>query len=183
MSERIPSGRELEILKILWDTPWASVREVHERMCPAGELAYNTVQTLLRIMDEKGLVTHQLRGRTFVYRSKHSRDREMSRLLDKVFDGALDQFVVSLVLQRSAPGGAQVDLGGPGGQQQDPQGVPAACPEQTNHGHETEHDSSLRGSELEVDERLGVRHGPEQGGEQEGAGQRDLGGADMCASG
>lgn len=105
MSERIPSGRELEILKILWDTPWASVREVHERMCPDGELAYNTVQTLLRIMDEKGLVTHQLRGRTFVYRSKHSRDREMSRLLDKVFDGALDQFVVSLLKSKNHSAG------------------------------------------------------------------------------
>ncbi len=97
MSERIPSGRELEILKILWDAGPASVREVHERMCPDGELAYNTVQTLLRIMDEKGLVTHQERGRTFVYKPKHTREREMSRLLDKVFDGALDQFVTSLL--------------------------------------------------------------------------------------
>ncbi len=97
MSNRIPSGRELEILKILWDSGPASVREVHERMCPDGELAYNTVQTLLRIMDEKGLVAHEERGRTFVYRPRHTREREMSRLLDKVFDGALDQFVVSLL--------------------------------------------------------------------------------------
>ncbi len=102
MSQRIPSGRELEILKILWDTHPASVREVHERMCPDGELAYNTVQTLLRIMDEKGLVTHQRRGRTFVYKPRHTREREMSRLLDKVFDGALDQFVVSLLKTKNA---------------------------------------------------------------------------------
>ena len=97
MSDRTPSGRELEILKTLWDSGPASVREVHERMCPAGELAYNTVQTLLRIMDDKGLVSHQLRGRTFVYSPRHTRDREMTRLLEKVFDGALDQFVVSML--------------------------------------------------------------------------------------
>jgi predicted transcriptional regulator len=97
VNDRIPSGRELDILKILWELGTASVREVHERMCPDGELAYNTVQTLLRIMDDKGLVTHRLRGRTFVYTSKHTREREMSRLLDNVFDGAVDQFVLSLL--------------------------------------------------------------------------------------
>jgi len=95
--DRVPSGRELEILKVLWDLGPASVREVHERLCPSGELAFNTVQTLLRIMDEKRLVRHRLRGRTFVYTPRHTREREMSRLLDKVFDGALDQFVVSLL--------------------------------------------------------------------------------------
>lgn len=92
-----PSGRELEILKVLWELGSASVREVHQRMCPDGELAYNTVQTLLRIMDDKGLVRHERRGRTFVYSPCHTRQRETSRLLDKVFDGALDQFVVSLI--------------------------------------------------------------------------------------
>jgi BlaI family transcriptional regulator, penicillinase repressor len=105
LTDRIPSGRELEILKILWDSGPASVREVHERMCPDNELAYNTVQTLLRIMDEKGLVAHQLRGRTFVYKPKHTRERETSRLLEKVFDGALDQFVVSLLKSTAASAG------------------------------------------------------------------------------
>lgn len=97
MKDRNPSGRELEILKILWELGPSSVREVHERMCPDGELAFNTVQTLLRIMDDKGLVRHQRRGRTFVYTPRHTRERETSRLLTKVFDGALDQFVVSLI--------------------------------------------------------------------------------------
>lgn len=97
MADPTPSGRELEILKILWEHGPGTVREVHERMCPDGELAYNTVQTLLRIMDDKGLVRHQRRGRTFVYSPRHTRQRETSRLLDKVFDGALDQFVVSLI--------------------------------------------------------------------------------------
>ncbi len=97
MIDRNPSGRELEILKVLWELGPASVRQVHERMCPDGQLAYNTVQTLLRIMDEKGLVRHSLRGRTFIYTPTHTRERETSRLLDRMFDGALDQFVVSLL--------------------------------------------------------------------------------------
>lgn len=97
MSQPTPSGRELEILKILWDTGPATVREVRERMCPGGELAFNTVQTLLRIMDDKGLVTHRVRGRAFVYAARRSRDAEASRLLHRLFDGAVEQCVVSLL--------------------------------------------------------------------------------------
>lgn len=102
MAEPVPSGRELEILKVLWELPSASVREVYERMCPDGELAFNTIQTLLRIMDEKGLVKHAVRGRTFVYSAAWSREQETVRFLDKVFDGALDQFVASLLKSRRA---------------------------------------------------------------------------------
>ena len=92
-----PSARELEILKVLWEIGPATVRQVQEQMARHAPLAFNTVQTLLRIMDEKGLVVHRVRGRTFVYSARHRRDREMSRLLNHVFDGALDQFVVSLI--------------------------------------------------------------------------------------
>lgn len=97
MTDVNPSPRELEILKILWELGPATVRQVHEQMAPGGELAFNTVQTLLRIMDDKGLVRHERQGRTFVYWPCHTRERETSRLLDRVFDGALDQFVVSLL--------------------------------------------------------------------------------------
>ncbi|MGQ0634286.1 MAG: BlaI/MecI/CopY family transcriptional regulator [Planctomycetaceae bacterium] len=104
MAEPSPSGRELEILKVLWELGSASVREVYERMCPGEELAFNTVQTLLRIMDDKGLVTHAARGRTFVYSPAYSREQETARFLDKVFDGALDQFVASLLRSRRVTG-------------------------------------------------------------------------------
>jgi predicted transcriptional regulator len=101
-AELVPSERELEILKTLWELGSGSVREVHERMCPAGELAFNTVQTLLRIMEDKGLVTHRADGRTFVYSPTHSRERVTSRFLNKVFDGALDQLVLSVLRAKDA---------------------------------------------------------------------------------
>ena len=66
-------------------------------MCPDGELAFNTVQTLLRIMEEKGLARHRTEGRTFVYEPTYSRDRVASRFLHRVFDGALEQVVLSLL--------------------------------------------------------------------------------------
>ncbi len=97
MSEQEPSPRELDVLKALWALGSGSVREVHRWMCPDGELAFNTVQTLLRIMEGKGLVRHQAEGRTFVYEPTYSRDRVASRLLHRVFDGALEQVVLSLL--------------------------------------------------------------------------------------
>src|SRR5215212_6991572 len=97
-----PSPRELDVLKALWALGSGSVREVHRRMCPGGELAFNTVQTLLRIMEEKGLVGHRVEGRTFVYFPRHSRERVTSRLLHRVFDGALDQVVLSLLEAKDA---------------------------------------------------------------------------------
>ena len=97
MEESSPSGRELEILKILWELGQGTVREVHRRMCPHNELAFNTVQTMLRVMDEKGLVAHRPRGRTFVYAPRYSRERAASRFLHQVFDGAIDEVVVSML--------------------------------------------------------------------------------------
>jgi BlaI family penicillinase repressor len=97
LSEPSPSERELEILKVLWELGSGSVREVHQRLCPNDELAFNTVQTMLRIMEDKGLVAHRSEGRTFIYAPTHSRERVARRFLDKVFDGSLDQLVLTLL--------------------------------------------------------------------------------------
>jgi predicted transcriptional regulator len=102
MTEQAPSERELDILKALWELGEGSVREVHERLHPQGEAHFNTVQTLLRIMEDKGLVGHRAEGRTFIYFPKHSREKVTRRFLHKVFDGAIDQMVLSLLLAEDA---------------------------------------------------------------------------------
>jgi BlaI family transcriptional regulator, penicillinase repressor len=93
-----PTPRELEILKILWSQGASSVREVHRQLLADDpELAYNTVQTMLRIMEGKGLVGHELAGRTFIYTACFTRDESTRRFLDRVFDGAASQLVSSLL--------------------------------------------------------------------------------------
>jgi BlaI family transcriptional regulator, penicillinase repressor len=92
-----PTARELEILKVLWDLGPSSVRNVHRCLARLEDLAYNTVQTLLRIMEDKGLVEHHSEGRTFIYTPRFSRDESAARFLDRVFDGAADQLVMSLL--------------------------------------------------------------------------------------
>ena len=82
-----PTTRELEILKVLWELGPCSVRRVHRQLAQQEDLAYNTVQTLMRIMEEKGLVDHQVEGRTFIYTPRFSRDESTARFLDRVFLG------------------------------------------------------------------------------------------------
>jgi predicted transcriptional regulator len=92
-----PSGRELDVLRVLWEIGSGSVRDVHDRLSPDLGLAFNTVQTVLRNMEDKGLVGHRAEGRTFIYFPKHTREQVTSRFLTKVFGGALDQFVLSML--------------------------------------------------------------------------------------
>jgi predicted transcriptional regulator len=98
---RAPTGRELEILKLLWELGPSSVRTVYRAMLdqqPEGrDLAYNTVQTLLRLMESKGLVRSRPEGRAFIYTPLYSREQTAARFLDRVFDGAASQLVASLL--------------------------------------------------------------------------------------
>lgn len=97
MTKSSPSEREMDVLKVLWQLGEARVREVHEAMCPNGECAFTTVQTLLRIMADKGLVSQRNEGRTLFYVAKYSPESASSRFLHKVFDGALDKLVLSML--------------------------------------------------------------------------------------
>lgn len=94
-----PTPRELEILKVLWDIGPSSVRDVYRRLAEAQEddLAYNTVQTLLRIMETKKLVKHHQDGRAFIYSPTYTRQESVRGFLDRVFDGAADQLVMTLL--------------------------------------------------------------------------------------
>jgi predicted transcriptional regulator len=93
-----PTPRELEILKILWELGPSSVRAVHRRLlADEPELAYNTIQTMLRVMEGKGLVGHDRQGRTFIYTARFTRDQSTARFLDRVFDGAASELVQSLL--------------------------------------------------------------------------------------
>jgi len=99
-----PTERELAILKVLWDEGEASVRRVYERLREELPIVQNTVQAFLRTMETKGLVTHRSEGRTFLYRPVMQREPTsqslVSGLLDRVFDGAVDELVESALSVR-----------------------------------------------------------------------------------
>ena len=97
MTELNPSERELDILKVLWDLGESKVRDVHEALNAQQKTAFTTVQTLLRIMADKGLVKQRAVGRTLFYSPKHTIEQVSSRFLKRVYDGALDKLVLNML--------------------------------------------------------------------------------------
>ena len=97
MPDPNPSERELDILKVLWSLGESKVRDVHEALNRQQKTAFTTVQTLLRIMAEKGLVTQRAEGRTLFYSPVHTIEQVSSRFLKRVFDGSLDKMVLNML--------------------------------------------------------------------------------------
>ena len=64
---------ELRIMEVLWKAGRATVAEVAAALPPPA-VAYNTVLTILRILERKGHVAHEEAGRAFVYRPAIARD-------------------------------------------------------------------------------------------------------------
>jgi BlaI family transcriptional regulator, penicillinase repressor len=95
----LPTDRELEALKALWNQGSLTVREIQEHIRQEGaELAYTTVLSLLQVMEQKGLVTHEAEGKTYRYAAVADRNATLTelaqRFVDRVFDGAVDEYLL-----------------------------------------------------------------------------------------
>lgn len=81
---------QLAILRTLWAAGEASVAEVHESLSDR-RLALTTIATMLRKMEDKGLVAHRENGRQFLYRSVVDPDlvqkNLVGELVARLFDG------------------------------------------------------------------------------------------------
>ncbi|HVO29085.1 MAG TPA: BlaI/MecI/CopY family transcriptional regulator [bacterium] len=92
---------ETEIMKVLWDHGAASVATVTEGL--PGKRHYNTVLTILRILEQKGYVKHQAdpNGRGYLYSTKVSRGKATKMfvrdLVDRMFGGRLDALIANLI--------------------------------------------------------------------------------------
>ena len=98
----IPTEAERAILEVLWTKKQASAREVTEVLSKSRNVAYTTVQTILKILHRKGFVTHQTEGRTFIYRPAvtraQARSSALGQLVGQFFGGssnALAQHLLS----------------------------------------------------------------------------------------
>jgi predicted transcriptional regulator len=105
MADPVPTSRELEALKILWDRRSATVRDIYRALNPeGGDLAYTTVLSLLQTMEQKGLVGKKSAGKAHSYFPLVTRDATFRQLagsfLDRVFDGAVDQYLVRALESR-----------------------------------------------------------------------------------
>jgi len=93
--------RELQIMHVFWDFGPATAQEVRDRLQTRGpDLAYTTVATLIRILNEKGFVSQTNSERPFIYEPVRTFEevsgKLVSHLLKQVFDGSREKLLVSL---------------------------------------------------------------------------------------
>jgi predicted transcriptional regulator len=95
---------ELRLMEILWEKGSASVAEVVESLPGDVSLAYSTVITTLRILEQKGHVRHSKKGRAFVYEPlsgrREARDSALTHLVRRFFEGSTERLVLSLIEEK-----------------------------------------------------------------------------------
>jgi predicted transcriptional regulator len=97
------TDRELDIMAVLWERGPSTVAEVRERL--DDDLAHNTVQTILRILEEKGHVGHTEEGRAHRFFSRVKRElagaTATARVVEKLFGGSTERLLTHLMSERS----------------------------------------------------------------------------------
>jgi predicted transcriptional regulator len=97
----LPTRGELKILNVLWELGQATVEEVIKHPSFPTPPNYKTTQTLLRIMEEKGLARHTTRGRVFVFAPCVTREQvtrlSVQNLLEQTFAGSLTDMMVGVI--------------------------------------------------------------------------------------
>jgi len=92
--------QELAIMKVVWARDKATVRDVYEALREKRTIAYTTVMTMMRILEEKGYLKKTLVDRAHVYKPAQRRQQVIGAMvrdfLDRVFDGASDSLLVHL---------------------------------------------------------------------------------------
>jgi predicted transcriptional regulator len=92
--------QELAIMKVVWRLGSVTVRDVYEALRTRRQIAYTTVMTMMRILEEKGYLKKSAADRAHVYRPARPRQQVLGAMLrdfvDRVFDGASDTLLVHL---------------------------------------------------------------------------------------
>lgn len=94
-------GRQLAVMRVLWESGEATVADVQGRMGVEPPLAYSTVATVLSRMKKKGLVAHRVEERQYYYRPLVSKDGAgmsiVGELVDRLFGGSPAELVNHLL--------------------------------------------------------------------------------------
>lgn len=96
------TDRELDVMAVLWQRGSGTVAEVRDALDDA--LAYTTVLTVLRTLEDKRYVTHTIEGKAHRYVpavTQHAAGGSaLARVLDKIFDGSAELLLTQLVSER-----------------------------------------------------------------------------------
>jgi predicted transcriptional regulator len=92
--------QELAIMKVVWRLDKATVRDVYEALRERRAVAYTTVMTMMKILEDKGYLKKTLVERAHVYRPAKPRQQVVGAMVrdfvDRVFDGAASGLLVHI---------------------------------------------------------------------------------------
>ena len=92
---------EAQVMAALWRRESASVGDVAAALNEQRPVSYSTVQTILRILETKGYVTHDKVARAFIYRpvvdERQARRRALRHLVSRLFDGSPTLLVLNVL--------------------------------------------------------------------------------------
>lgn len=92
---------ELRLMNIIWEKGKATVGEVVEALETEPPLAYSTVLTTLRILEQKGCVQHTQEGRAYVYEPlvdrQQARHSALQHLISRFFNNSPEQLVLNVL--------------------------------------------------------------------------------------
>jgi predicted transcriptional regulator len=98
---------ELRLMRVLWRQGPSTVAAIVDAVAGANPPAYNTVQTMMRILERKGFVSHRKDGRAFVFDALVDESRAqrnaLRHVLDRFFDNSPGTLVLSLLDGESVP--------------------------------------------------------------------------------
>jgi predicted transcriptional regulator len=92
---------ELRLMKILWRRGESAVNDLVAAMPEAEALAYNSVLTTIRILEQKGYVEHRQEGRAFIYwpivAEQEASRSEVKHVLQRFFGNSREQLLLTLI--------------------------------------------------------------------------------------
>jgi predicted transcriptional regulator len=88
MSKHLTKAEE-QLMQVLWSLEEATVQEIIDKL-PKPKPAYNTVSTIIRILESKEFVNHKAKGRGYIYYPLIKKTDYSSQTLNKFVDGYFD---------------------------------------------------------------------------------------------
>ena len=96
--------QELEIMKIVWQLEKATVRDVYEALLERRKIAYTTVMTMMKILEQKQYLRKSQEDRAYLYRPARPKQQVIrgmvSEFVDRVFNGSAQPLLLHLVEDR-----------------------------------------------------------------------------------
>src|SRR5713101_375631 len=95
------TGQELEIMKIVWERDSVTVRDVYEALLERRKIAYTTVMTMMKILEQKKHLKKSQSEKAHVYRPARPKNQVIKGMVrefvDRVFNGSAEPLLVHLV--------------------------------------------------------------------------------------